>query len=136
MDTIYLDHNATTPLAAEVREAMEPFLHGRFGNASCKHALGQDARSAIEEARAVVADFFGCARDEVVFTGGGTEANNLAIKGTALARRERGKHIVIGAVEHPSVTLSARFLESLGFEVSVAAASPTGQITAQAVASV
>src|SRR5688572_6461987 len=131
---IYLDHNATTPLAAEVREAMEPFLHGRFGNASCKHALGQDARQAIEESRAVVADFFGCARDEVVFTGGGTEANNLAIKGAALARRDRGKHVVIGAVEHPSVSLSAKFLGSLGFEVSIAAASPTGQITAEAVA--
>src|SRR5438874_7419323 len=127
--TIYLDHNATTPLAPEVREAMEPFFHGRFGNASCKHALGQDARSAIEEARAVVAEFFGCARDEVVFTGGGTESNNLAIKGAALARRDRGKHVVVSSVEHPSVSLSARFLESLGFEVSVVPASPTGQIT-------
>jgi cysteine desulfurase len=135
-ESIYLDHNATTPLAAEVREAMEPFFHGRFGNASCKHALGKDARQAIEESRAVVADFFGCARDEVVFTGGGTEANNLAIKGAALARRDRGKHVVISGVEHPSVTLSARFLESLGFEVSVAPASPTGQITPDAVASV
>jgi cysteine desulfurase len=135
-DTIYLDHNATTPLAAEVREAMQPFLHGRFGNASCKHALGQDARAAIEDARRVVADFFGCARDEVVFTGGGTEANNLAIKGAALARRERGRHVVISSVEHPSVSLSARFLESLGFEVSVAAATPTGEITPEAVAAV
>lgn len=135
-ESIYLDHNATTPLAAEVREAMEPFFHGRFGNASCKHALGKDARAAIEESRAVVADYFGCAKDEVVFTGGGTEANNLAIKGAALARRDRGRHLVISGVEHPSVTLSARFLESLGFEVSVAAASPTGQITAEAVASV
>src|ERR1700758_3794021 len=106
---IYLDHNATTPLHPEVREAMEPFQGSRFGNASCKHALGQDARKAIEEARAIVAEFFGCAEDEVVFTGGGTEANNLAIKGAALARRDRGKHIVIGATEHPSVSLAARF---------------------------
>ncbi|HZU99639.1 MAG TPA: cysteine desulfurase family protein [Planctomycetota bacterium] len=133
-DTVYLDHNATTPLAAEVREAMEPFHHARFGNASCKHALGQDARKAIEEARAVVADFFGCARDEVVFTGGGTEANNLAIKGAALGRRDRGKHLVISSVEHPSVSLSAKFMESLGFEVTVVPASPTGQITPDAVA--
>jgi cysteine desulfurase len=133
-ETVYLDHNATTPLAAEVREAMEPFLHARFGNASCKHALGQDARAAIEEARAVVADFFGCARDEVVFTGGGTEANNLAIKGAALGRRDRGKHLVISSVEHPSVSLSAKFLESLGFEVTVVPASATGQITPDAVA--
>src|SRR5579883_1670000 len=133
-DTVYLDHNATTPLAAEVREAMELFHHARFGNASCKHALGQDARKAIEEARAVVADFFGCARDEVVFTGGGTEANNLAIKGAALGRRDRGKHLVISSVEHPSVSLSAKFMESLGFEVTVVPASPTGQITPDAVA--
>jgi cysteine desulfurase len=133
-DKIYLDHNATTPVHPEVREAMEPFLGSRFGNASCKHALGQDARRAIEEARAFVAEFFGCAEDEVVFTGGGTESNNLAVKGAALARRDRGKHIVIGATEHPSVSGAARFLESLGFEVSVAVASPTGRITKEAVA--
>jgi cysteine desulfurase len=133
--TIYLDHNATTPMAPEVHEAMEPFLGARFGNASCKHALGQDARKAIEEARAVVADYFGCARDEVVFTGGGTESNNLAIKGAAFARRERGKHIVMSSVEHPSVSLSVRFMESLGWEVSVVPATATGQITAAAVAS-
>lgn len=133
---VYLDHNATTPMAQEVHEAMEPFLGPRFGNASCKHALGQDARKAVDEARAVVADYFGCARDEVVFTGGGTEANNLAIKGAALARRDRGRHVVVGAVEHPSVAMPARFLETLGFEVSVAPATPEGQITPQAVAAV
>lgn len=131
---VYLDHNATTPLAPEVREAMEPFLGARFGNPSCKHGLGADARAAIDEARKTVADFFGCARDEVVFTGGGTEANNLAIKGTALARANRGKHIVIGATEHPSVALAARSLEKLGFAVSVAACDATGQVTPKAVA--
>src|SRR5262245_43667406 len=76
MTGIYLDHNATTPLSPEVREAMEPFLGARYGNASCKHRLGQDARKAVDESRAVIAEFFGCANDEVVFTGGGTEANN------------------------------------------------------------
>jgi cysteine desulfurase len=134
MSGIYLDHNATTPLSPEAREAMEPFLGPRFGNASCKHRLGQDARRAVEEARAQIAEFFGCANDEVVFTGGGTEANNLAIKGAALARMGRGKHLVIGACEHPSVANAARSLERLGFEVSVAACDATAQVTPAAVA--
>lgn len=124
----YLDHNATTPLAAEVLEAMEPWLRDGFGNPSCGHRVGLQARSAVDAARKEVADFFGCARDEVVFTSGGTESNNLAIKGAALALRDRGRHLVVGAAEHGSVRDAARALGDLGFEVSEVPTDDTGRV--------
>ncbi len=135
-DEVYLDHNATTPVAPEVVEAMLPFLHGGHGNPSCGHRLGREARAAVEDARRTLSQFFGCARDEVVFTSGGTESNNLAIKGAALARMDRGRHVVIGAAEHPSVADAARWLTRFGFEVSEAPCTPEGQVTPEAVRSV
>jgi cysteine desulfurase len=132
---IYLDHNATTPLAPEVLEAMLPWLQEGFGNPSCAHRMGQEARAAIDRARRSLSEFFGCARDEVVFTGSGTEANNLAIKGAALARAERGKHILVGATEHPAVMEPVRWLaRSHGFEVEEIPADATGQIHPEALA--
>ncbi|MGE0711553.1 MAG: cysteine desulfurase family protein [Planctomycetota bacterium] len=133
-DEIYLDHNATAPLAPEVLEAMRPYLEGRHANPSCAHRQGREAREGIEKARRIISETYGCARDEVVFTGGGTESNNLAIKGAALANAERGKHIVIGGAEHPCVAEAARFLTRFGFEVSEAAVDETGQVTPEALA--
>jgi cysteine desulfurase len=121
MRQIYLDYNATTPIAPSVIEEMTPFLSGHFGNASSSHARGRAAAEAIEDARMRVASIVGANQDEIVFTSGGTESNNLAIKGAMLAGgNDRGGHIVISGFEHPSVTQPTRFLEQLGFEVSIA----------------
>ena len=121
MRQIYLDYNATTPVAPSVVEAMTPFLTEHFGNASSDHARGRAAAEAIEDARMRVASLLGANQDEIVFTGGGTESNNLAIKGAMLAGgNDRGGHIVISGFEHPSVTQPTRFLERLGFDVSIA----------------
>ncbi len=115
---IYLDYNATTPIAPEVADAMEPFLRGMYGNPSSTHRLGLLARQAVERARGQVAALLGCAPDEVVFTSGGSEANNAAILGTARALRDRGRHIVTSAIEHPAVTEVCRFLEEDGYRVT------------------
>lgn len=116
---IYLDYNATTPIAPSVVEAMNPFLAGHFGNPSSAHAMGRAAKEAIEDSRVKVAGLLGCDRQEVVFTSGGTESNNLAIKGVMLSGQPATGHLVISAIEHPAVVEPARFLERLGFEVSI-----------------
>jgi cysteine desulfurase len=128
MADIYFDHNATSPLVPEVLETMLPHLQSTHGNPSCAHSQGRAARAAIEDARAQIAAFLGCAADEVVFTSGGTEANNLAIKGAAIAREERGKHLLVGGAEHPSVSSAARFLERFGWEVEAIPVDETGQV--------
>jgi cysteine desulfurase len=114
---IYLDHSATTPIRPEVLEAMHPYFTDIFGNASSIHAFGQKAKKALEEARESVARLIGAQPSEIVLTSGGTEADNLAIKGTALAREASG-HIITSAVEHPAVLLPCHYLERRGFEVS------------------
>lgn len=134
MGAVYLDHNATTPLAPEVREAMLPFLERGHGNPSCGHRLGREAREAIERARATCAAFFGCATDEVVFTSGGTEGNNLALKGAAWQLPEDRRHILIGAAEHPSVSHAVRFLTRFGFEVDEVPTDATGKVLPAALA--
>jgi len=118
MHPIYLDYNATTPIDPRVGEAMIPFIRQHHGNPSSSHALGAATRKAVERARRQVADLLGCATDEVVFTSGGTESNNHALKGVAWARRDRGNHIVTSAIEHPAVTEVCRYLEAQGFEVT------------------
>ena len=118
MASIYLDHNATTPVRSEVFDAMEPFFRDRFGNASSIHRFGQDARAAVEEARARVAGLVNARPGEIYFTSGGTESDNLAIKGTAYARRARGRHIITTNIEHSAVLNSCAFLEREGFEVT------------------
>jgi len=116
---IYLDHNATTPLDPLVLEAMLPYLREGFGNASSIHAEGREARKTLEGAREVIASLLGArAAETIVFTSGGTEADNLAIKGVAFALKEKGHHIVTSAVEHPAVLQTLRFLETQGFEVT------------------
>jgi len=119
MRRVYLDNTATTPLLPEVREAMLPFWGENFGNPSSLHDWGDPAREAIENARVQVAQLIGADADEIIFTGSGTESNNFAVKGLALARADKGKHVVVSAIEHFSVMHSARTLEKLGFEMSV-----------------
>lgn len=117
--SIYLDYNATTPMRPEVLEAMTPYFESRFGNANSTHRQGREARRGLEEAREVVASAVG-AREKasIVFVSGGTEADNLAVKGAAWAARERGRHIAISAVEHRAVRGACRTLERQGFEVT------------------
>ena len=118
-EQIYLDFNASTPLAPEVVEAMRPFLTDPFGNPSSHHWAGAPARAAVERARAQVAALLGGAPDEIVFTSGGSESNNHALKGVFFANRDRGDHIVTSAVEHPAILRPLRFLETLGAKVTV-----------------
>jgi cysteine desulfurase len=116
---VYLDHNATTPLDPEVLAAMTPFLEEGFGNPSSLHAWGREARQALERARATIARALGTAdKDTVVFTSGGTEADNLALMGVALAQEERGRHVILSSVEHHAVLNAAAHLGRQGFEVT------------------
>ncbi len=119
MRRVYLDNAATTPLLPEVREAMLPYLGEDFGNPSCLHDWGDTAREAVDAARVQVAQLIGANAEEIIFTGSGTESNNFAIKGLALAQQNKGKHVVVSAIEHFSVLHSARTLEKWGFELSL-----------------
>ena len=134
MRQIYLDYNATTPIAATVQEAMLPFLGEHFGNPSSSHALGRAAHEAVEDARGQVASLLGADADEIVFTSGGTESNNLALKGI-LQRHSFGGdgHVVISAVEHPSIVAPARYLERMGYVVTVVPVSGQGLVQPSAV---
>ena len=118
MAPIYMDHNATTPLRAEVREAMLPYLQEEFGNASSIHTFGRQAAKGINRAREQVAGALGCRPEEVVFTGGGTEADNQAIKGVAYAYRGKGDHIITTQIEHHAVLHTCQYLERQGFRVT------------------
>ena len=100
---IYLDYNATTPHAPEVIEAMKPFIEEDFGNPSSSHWYGIEPKRAVEKAREQVANLLQCSPEEIIFTIGGTESNNHAIKGIALAMKDKGKHIITSAIEHPDV---------------------------------
>ena len=114
---IYLDEAATTPVKREVMEAMWPYLGPQFGNPSSHHEVGEAAHGALEQARADVAQLLGARSSEITFTSGGTESDNTAVKGIALASA-RGKHLLVSAVEHPAVLESARYLARFGFEVT------------------
>src|SRR3954468_15968475 len=114
---IYFDHAATTPLRREVLDAMLPFLTDTFGNASSAHAYGRAARAGLDDAHEVVAQRLHAEGREIVFTSGGTEANNLALKGAAWAGKGRGHRIVTSSVEHHAVGHTLRYLEKFGFEV-------------------
>ena len=119
MSKVYLDNASTTPLLPEVREAMIPYLGDVFGKPSSLHDWGDAARQAVEVAQAQVAQLIGANAEEIIFTGSGTESNNFAIKGLALAQQNKGKHVVVSAIEHFSVLHSARTLEKWGFELSL-----------------
>jgi len=115
---IYLDNNATTQVADEVRQAMMPYLEMIYGNPSSIHDLGKNAREAIEKARRQLARLINAQPRRIVFTGGGSEADNLAIKGVAFARHGRGNHIITTSIEHPAVLSTCRFLEGLGYKIT------------------
>jgi len=116
---IYLDHNASTPICPEAVEAIRPFLFEHYGNPSSLHWAGMPAKDAVEKARGQVSGLLGCDPTEVVFTSGGSESNNHAIKGVFFASRDRGDHIITTAVEHPATITPCRFLETLGAKVTV-----------------
>ncbi len=119
MKRVYLDHASATPVRKEVIEAMVPYFEENFGNPSTVYDMGSEIKEVIEEQRAKVAKLIGAKAGEIIFTSSGAEANNLAVKGSALARQKKGKHIIISAIEHHSVLNSARFLERLlDFEVT------------------
>lgn len=115
---IYLDNNATTQMADAVREAMLPYLESEHGNPSSIHATGREAKEAVETARRQVAKLINAAPRRIVLTGGGSEADNLALKGVSFAHRDRGNHIITTTVEHPAILNTCKFLEGLDFEVT------------------
>ena len=119
MRRVYFDNAATTRILPEVREAMMPYFDEHFGNPSCLHDWGDATRQAMEEARVQVAGLVGAESEEIIFTSSGTESNNFAVKGIALAQQSKGKHIVLSAIEHFSVLHSARTLEKMGFELTL-----------------
>jgi cysteine desulfurase len=116
---IYLDYNATTPIAKEVADEMAPFLYEHFGNPSSAHSYGSTTKKAVESARKQVALLLNCAPHEIVFTSGGTESNNYAIQGVAMAYRDKGNHIITSAVEHPAVAEVCSWLGNHGFRITV-----------------
>ncbi len=118
MERIYLDYAATTPCDPEVLKAMEPYFLEKFGNASSIHSFGQEAKKGIEDSREVIAKFLGAKPEEIIFTSGGTESDNTAIEGVALANKAKGSHIIISAIEHHAVSEPCKFLEKLGFQTT------------------
>jgi cysteine desulfurase len=128
---IYLDYNASTPIAPEVAEAMKPFLSQHFGNPSSQHWAGIPAKEAVEHARQQVAELLQCSPGEIVFTSGGSESNNHAIKGVFFALREKGNHIITTQIEHPAVINPCRFLEKLGAEVTYVPVDRYGSVDPQ-----
>jgi len=134
MQPIYLDYNATTPIAPEVQQALLPFLAEQYGNPSSGHSLGRASHEAVEDARTRVAGLLGCHADEIVFTSCGTESNNLALKGVAFRRAMplRG-HLVISSLEHPAITEPAKFLGRLGLDVTVVPCGRDGMVDPDAV---
>ena len=128
MTPIYLDYNASTPIAPEVREAMLPWLSEGYGNPSSPHWAGLPARIAVERARNQVANLLGSSPDEIVFTSGGTEANNFALKGAFFAPGRRGRHIITTQIEHPAILTPCRFLERLGATVTYVGVDRTGSV--------
>jgi cysteine desulfurase NifS/selenium donor protein len=126
--SIYLDYNATTPVDPEVAEAMRPFLTENFGNPSSSHSFGFEAKKAVESARNNVALLLNCLPEEIVFTSGGTESNNFAIKGIAEKFNDKGRHIITSAIEHPAVLEVCAYLESKGFLVTYIPVNQSGII--------
>ncbi len=135
MRQIYLDYNATTPIAPSVQQALQPFLAEHYGNPSSHHALGRACQEAVEDARGQVAALLGSDRDEIIFTSGGTESNNLALKGVMLYESaSAGGHLIISAIEHPAIVAPAKFLERLGFDVTIVPSNRHGVVEPKAVA--
>ena len=118
MNIIYLDNSATTPIKSEVLQEMMPYLTTEYGNASSLYSVGRSAKRAIEKARNRVAELLNCNHNEIYFTGGGSESDNIALKGFAYANKEKGNHIITSKIEHPAILETCKTLERQGFEVS------------------
>jgi cysteine desulfurase len=130
---VYLDHAATTPVHPDVREAMLPFLGSEFGNPSSIHRFGRDVRAAIDEARDAVATGLNTEAKRIVFTSGGTEADNLAVIGAAVANRDKGQHVITTAVEHHAVLEACHYLEEIGFNLTYVPVDETGLVHVQTI---
>jgi cysteine desulfurase len=129
LERIYLDHAATSPMHPDVVETMVPFMTEFFGNPSSIHFFGRQSRHAIDEARETVAKSIGAKANEIIFTSGGTEADNLALVGVAMANRQKGKHIITTAIEHHAVLHTCHYLEKQGFEVTYLPVDERGKIS-------
>ena len=132
-ELIYLDHAATTPMRSEVKEAMLPYLSEHYGNPSSIYRIGREARAAVDEARETVADILGAMPKEIVFTSGGSEADNQAIFGVALANRSKGKHIITTAIEHHAVLHTVEYLEKLGYKITILPVDSDGLVDPESV---
>ncbi|MGE3541627.1 MAG: cysteine desulfurase family protein [Candidatus Tectimicrobiota bacterium] len=128
MQPVYLDYNATTPIDPAVAAVMQPYIAQHYGNPSSTHAYGRVTREAVEQARHQIAQLLGCAAREVVFTSGGSEANNTVLKGVAYTYRHKGNHIITSAVEHPAIINPCRFLEQQGLRVTYLPVDRTGMV--------
>jgi cysteine desulfurase len=128
MKPVYLDYNATTPVDREVAETMMPYSEQLFGNPSSLHWYGIQSKKAVEKARGQVADLLNCKPGEIIFTSGGTESNNFAIKGASLANRDKGNHIITSEIEHPAVTEVCGYLDANGFQTTYIPVDETGLI--------
>jgi len=129
MTKVYLDNTSTTPTLPEVRDAMLPYLGENYGNPSCIHEWGDAPREALETARGQVARLVNSAPEEIIFTGSGTESNNFAVKGLALANQKKGKHIVVSAIEHFSILNSCKTLEKMGFKYTTVPVDKYGAVS-------
>jgi cysteine desulfurase len=131
MRRVYLDHSATTSMRSEVLEAMLPYFSEKFGNASSIHEFGREAKLALEESREKVARILDAVPTEIYFTSGGTESDNLAVKGVAFANRKKGKHLITSQIEHHAILASCEFLEKEGFEVTYLPVDSAGLVDPQ-----
>lgn len=129
MERIYLDYNASSPIAPEVADAMKPFLTDYYGNPSTNHWAGKPAKEVNERARQQVATLLDCNLDEMIFTSGGSESNNHALKGVFFALKEQGNHIITTQIEHPAILNPCKFLEKLGAEVTYLGVDQYGQVS-------
>ena len=128
-NVIYFDHNATTPVHPDVFKAMEPFYKDEYGNASSLHAKGRVCRQAVENSRHTVASFLGAGDEDIIFTGSGTESDNIAIKGVLAANKDKGNHIITSSTEHSAVLSTCKFLEKNGFKVTYLAVDKYGMVS-------
>lgn len=131
MKNVYLDNASTTKVDPEVLDAMLPYLSDRYGNPSSIHSLGHDAKEGVESSRDKIAASINARADEMVFTSGGTESNNFALKGIAFANKDKGKHIITSAVEHKCIVNSCKWLESQGFEITYLPVDGEGFVSAE-----
>lgn len=126
---IYLDYNASTPIAPEVIEAIKPFLKNNYGNPSSNHWAGIPAKKAVEKARKQVADLLACSPEEIIFTSGGSESNNAVLKSVFYTQKNKGNHIVTSKIEHPAIVNPCKYLEKLGAEITYVDVDETGKVS-------